>query len=142
MNRRLNLFLFLLLTACAPAPSVVALPEAAATQFVIAPEPTATSILPLPTATLIPCDPAAEEFCIVEGNFIFQNPLGPDSVLAIAGNYSYGSTDEVFDDGGEIVADPGNYYAGNRNENSSIENNNWICGDRGGGENSHEKYGK
>ena len=94
MNRRLNFFLLLLLTACAPAARVVALPEAAATQFVVAAEPTATSILPLPTATLIPCDPAAEEFCIVEGNFIFQNPLGPDPVLAIAGNYSYGSTDE------------------------------------------------
>lgn len=94
MNRRLNLFLFLLLTACAPAQSVVALPEAAATQFIIAPEPTATSILPLPTAAWIPCDPAAEDFCIVDGNFIFQNPLGPDSAAAIARTYPYGSTDE------------------------------------------------
>ena len=94
MNRRLNLLLFLLLTACAPAQSVVALPEAAATQFVIAPEPTATSILPLPTATLIPYDPTAEDFCIVDGNFIFQNPLGPDSASAIARSYAYGSTNE------------------------------------------------
>ncbi|MDP1716088.1 MAG: M23 family metallopeptidase [Anaerolineales bacterium] len=93
MNRRLTLFLFLLLSACAPAPSFVALPEVAATQLVIVPEPTATSIPPLPAATLIPCDPAVEDFCIVEGNFIFQNPLGPDSVPAIARSYPYGSTD-------------------------------------------------
>lgn len=93
MNRRLDLFLLLLLTACSPAASVTALPEAAATQLVIAPEPTATSILPVPTATLIPCDPAAEDFCIVDGNFIFQNPLGADSVPAIARSYPYGSTD-------------------------------------------------
>ncbi len=93
MNRRSNLFLLLLLTACAPAPSVGALPEAAATQFVFSPEPTATSILPLPRAALIPCDPAVEDFCIMDGNFIFKNPLGPDSVLAIARSYPYGSTD-------------------------------------------------
>ncbi|MHB8776992.1 MAG: M23 family metallopeptidase [Anaerolineales bacterium] len=49
---------------------------------------------PVPTMTLIPCEPTAEDFCIVDGNFIFQNPLGPDSAAMIARSYPYGSTDE------------------------------------------------
>lgn len=92
MNRISNLFLLLLLTACAPVPREIAVTEFAAA--LPTPEPTATSISPIPTATLIPCDPAVVDFCIADGNFVFQNPLGPDFVPAIARSYPYGSTDD------------------------------------------------
>jgi len=50
--------------------------------------------LPVPTTNPVTCDPTAEDFCIVDGNFVFQNPLGPDSASAIARSYAYGSTNE------------------------------------------------
>ena len=50
--------------------------------------------LPAPTTNPVTCDPTAEDFCIVDGNFVFQNPLGPDSASAIARSYAYGSTNE------------------------------------------------
>lgn len=81
----------LLLISCAPVVSKQG-SSVQAPGFAID-EPVST-ITPMPTAALIPCDPAAEDFCIVEGNFIFQNPLGSDSVPAIARSYPYGSTDE------------------------------------------------
>lgn len=82
---------FLLLASCAPVVSKQG-SSVQAQEFAVV-EPVST-VTPLPTASLIPCDPAVEDFCITDGNFIFQSPLGPDAVLAIARNYPYGSTED------------------------------------------------
>jgi len=90
-----------LLTSCAPV-EATPVPELQAT---LLPEPAVTNTFsptsetvfistPTPTITPIPCDPSLLDYCIVDGNFIFQNPLGQGSELRIARSYSYGSTDE------------------------------------------------
>lgn len=84
---------------------LILLPSCASTQTVVVPvssatstirpslEPTSTSIPPTRTATIpptatqtstsIPCDPRAADFCITDGQFVFQRPIlspGNDSV--------------------------------------------------------------
>ncbi|MBI5352467.1 MAG: M23 family metallopeptidase [Chloroflexi bacterium] len=90
-----------LLTSCAPV-DLTSVPELEVT---IPPNPSVTGTFSptpelvftptlAPTGTPIPCDPALSDYCIVDGKFIFQNPLGQGSELRIARSYSYGSTDE------------------------------------------------
>jgi murein DD-endopeptidase MepM/ murein hydrolase activator NlpD len=57
---------------------------------------TSTSV-PIPTvqtatATIIPCDPQVEEYCITDGHFIFQRPIKPPANNIVDSTYSYGST--------------------------------------------------
>ena len=57
---------------------------------------TSTSV-PIPTvetatATIIPCDPQVEEFCITDGHFIFQRPIKPPANDFVDSTYPYGST--------------------------------------------------
>lgn len=56
------------------------------------PVSTATPV-PIPTETQISCDPTTADFCFVDWRTAFQNPLGPDSPLAVARSYPYGSTE-------------------------------------------------
>lgn len=58
--------------------------------------PTSTSI-PSPTietttATIIPCDPKVEDFCISDGHFIFQRPIRSPFNNLVDPTYPYGST--------------------------------------------------
>lgn len=51
--------------------------------------PTST---PQVTATIIPCDPRIEDFCITDGSFIFQRPIKPPANDVVDSTYPYGST--------------------------------------------------
>ena len=44
------------------------------------------------TATIIPCDPRTEDFCITDGHFIFQRPIRPPANNVVDSTYPYGST--------------------------------------------------
>lgn len=82
----------LLLSSCQPANLEEGLtlePTSLTTQT-----PVETSV-PNPTATvtLAACDPNTTDFCLVDWNTTFQNPLGPDAPIAIARSYPYGSTE-------------------------------------------------
>lgn len=79
-----------LISACLPVPPKEGLPVPTHSLVPYKTQPATES---RPTATSIPCDPRLVEFCIVEGSFIFQNPLGVDSPLKIASSYPYGSTE-------------------------------------------------
>lgn len=88
-------FLLLTLTAffliaCTPMPAAPEshLPVSTATLLV---EPTPTR-MPVPTATPITCNPLVAQFCILEGNFIFQRPIHPPDNNAVAAMYRFGST--------------------------------------------------
>ena len=57
---------------------------------------TSTSV-PIPTletatATIMPCDPQVEGFCITDGHFIFQRPIKPPANDIVDSTYPYGST--------------------------------------------------
>jgi len=86
-----------ILTACAPAQNVGALPLPDATSVVILPEATATSapLLSTPTVepTKIPCDPHAVDFCITDGHFILQRPIDPSANDSVDVSYRYASTE-------------------------------------------------
>lgn len=52
------------------------------------------SILPSPTATQIVCNPFNVDFCITDGDFVFQNPIKlPDNTF-VDRIYPYGSTQD------------------------------------------------
>lgn len=86
------------LTSCSPATQPAVLPEVTSTPpTTVTPEATATFVTPSPippspTATQIPCDPFAVDFCITDGHFIFQNPIFPPGNTFIDTSYPYGST--------------------------------------------------
>ena len=83
----LGLFLF---SSCTPVqPTTLPVVEPIQSSL---PTPTSTTA-PIPTATSIPCDPSLVDFCLVDWNATFQNPLGSDSPLTIARSYPYGSTE-------------------------------------------------
>jgi hypothetical protein len=84
----------LVITSCAPAQNVGALPDATSTVIVL-PEATATSIPPLPTVepTQIFCDPLAVDYCITDGHFIFQRPIQPPNNDSVDVTYRYASTE-------------------------------------------------
>ena len=91
----LSLFVFtFILTSCAPAQTVSALPDA--TAVIILPTATATFIPPSPIPTLeltqIPCDPLAVDFCITDGHFILQRPIDPPANDSVDTTYRYAST--------------------------------------------------
>ena len=44
------------------------------------------------TATIIPCDPQLEEYCITDGHFILQRPIKPPANDVVDSTYPYGST--------------------------------------------------
>lgn len=45
-----------------------------------------------PTSTTIPCDPKVENFCIIEGHFVFQRPIKLPGSNSVDPTYPYGST--------------------------------------------------
>jgi hypothetical protein len=94
--KRLILFSIsmLVITSCAPAQNVGALPDVTAT-VIIMPEATATSISPLPTVepTQISCDPLTVDYCITDGHFIFQRPIQPPNNDSVDVTYRYASTE-------------------------------------------------
>ena len=87
-----------LLTSCAPAVQTAvaqSLPTSTETPIVIStPDAMPTVILPSPTATQVSCDLFVEDFCITDGNFIFQNPIFPPGNTYVDITYRYGSTQE------------------------------------------------
>jgi murein DD-endopeptidase MepM/ murein hydrolase activator NlpD len=95
------LFLFLI-TSCTstsqPIPTA-AVTEVTPTSTTIIAEPTNTpTIVPTntpvpPSPTPIPCDPFAVDFCIAEGDFLFQPPILPPGNDQVDITYLYGSTD-------------------------------------------------
>lgn len=101
--KRLLLVSIFLASCNLPAQSAVS----TATVLPVTPTPEATIVLPsdtplptftplpptqTPTSTPIPCDPVSAEYCITEGNFIFQRPiLVPDNDKADI-SYLYAST--------------------------------------------------
>ena len=91
----LPLFVFtLLITSCAPAQQVNALPDATATVTIL-PEATATFIPLSPTTTIptkIPCDPRVVDFCITDGHFILQRPINSSKNDSVDVTYRYAST--------------------------------------------------
>lgn len=96
--KRILLFVFtsgaLLLTSCQPVAPKDNL--ATETPYIVASTRTATPVsvlVPTLTPTAVTCDPSATDFCLVDWQATFKNPLGLDSPLTIARNYSYGSTE-------------------------------------------------
>ena len=70
-----------------------ALPTVTATTLATnVPDVTPVRIVPSPTATQVPCDPFAVDFCISEGHFLFQNPILPPGNTFVDTAYRYGST--------------------------------------------------
>ena len=100
MKNRFVLFLLhiLFFTSCTPAPQSVAadvLMSVTSTPLATSvPESTPTVIFPSPTATQVPCDSFAEDFCITEGHFIFHNPILPPGNTSVDTSYRYGSTQD------------------------------------------------
>jgi Peptidase family M23 len=77
-------------------PTSTITPQATPPQTSTAVSSTSTSI-PIPTvqtatATLIPCDPQVEDFCITDGHFILQRPIKPPANDIVDSTYPYGST--------------------------------------------------
>ncbi len=89
----LTVFLFLL-SACAPAS--LPIPTATSAPSATFPAPTSTLLSPSPTlsptATPVPCDPFAAEFCITDGHFVFQRPILPPANDSVEGTYRFAST--------------------------------------------------
>lgn len=83
------LFLSFFLFSCSPVQPTI-LPIAQPSQTISAPTST---VAPIPIATSIPCDPFTSDFCLVDWETTFSNPLGPNSPLTVARSYSYGSTE-------------------------------------------------
>jgi len=87
-----------ILTSCAPAQNVGALPlpDATATVIVLS-EATATSIPLLSTPTLeptkIPCNPLAVDYCITDGHFILERPIDPSANDSVDKSYRFASTE-------------------------------------------------
>ncbi|HKJ39735.1 MAG TPA: M23 family metallopeptidase, partial [Anaerolineales bacterium] len=91
------IFIFLLaLTSCAPAVQPVAavsLPEPTPIPTIFpATESAPTLLPPSPTATQTVCDPFVVDFCITDGNFLFQNPIHSPGNIFFDTAYRYGST--------------------------------------------------
>lgn len=95
MKYILSLFFALLLVSCNNAAPQAVTPEAISTLVTSAITQTSTSIPPSPTltSTPVPCDSTTSDFCIVDGNFIFQSPLNGSLVDLMSPTYRYGSTD-------------------------------------------------
>ena len=97
MKKVLNFLVSLfILIACSKA--TTPRPETATitSQPTTTPIPTSTSS-PVPvaetaTATIIPCDPQVEDFCIIDGHFILQRPIRPAANALVDSTYPYGST--------------------------------------------------
>jgi len=88
----------LLLTSCTPAVQTAvaqSLPTSTETPVVVStPNAVPTLIPPSPTAVQTLCDPFVEDFCIIDGHFIFQNPIFPPGNTHVDITYRYGSTQE------------------------------------------------
>ena len=92
MKRTLPLLLILLLVSCAPFPTSIPQVQPTATATLISYAPTFVLPTPSPTLTPIVCDPFSSDFCITDGNFIFQRPIkSPDNTF-IDPTYAYAST--------------------------------------------------
>jgi murein DD-endopeptidase MepM/ murein hydrolase activator NlpD len=94
MRRILNLFLLLLLSACANV-DISETPIVRNTKVI----PTNTSLAPtsFPTITITPtaknlCDPFRVDYCITQGHFVFQRPTHPPANDLVDETYLYGST--------------------------------------------------
>src|SRR5688572_21054141 len=55
-------------------------------------DPTFIAIPATPTTTPIPCDPLISDYCISNGNFLFQRPILPPDNDSIDMSYAYAST--------------------------------------------------
>ena len=100
-NWKLPLFVFVLIIIVANTASV--LTSNTVTSLVVItptlpqPSSTPTLITPFPASTITirpqVCDAVVSDFCIVDGNFIFEQPLNPAFADPLAQNYKYGSND-------------------------------------------------
>ncbi len=96
--RLLFALLVILLAACAqPAtttpPSTDTPQPPTVTAYPPTHTPTATQTeQPTATATPLPCNPAAADYCIVEGTFLLRRPIAAPGSEAIDPGYTYGST--------------------------------------------------
>ncbi len=95
--KRLLYFLLLTLVACTnieatETPAVVVTTTIIPTNTVLPPTPVPSVT---PTETFTPpalCDPFREDYCIMEGQFIFQRPIQPPGNDLVDPGYRYGST--------------------------------------------------
>ena len=98
--KKLIFFLFsiFLITSCTPAVQTAvaqSLPTSTETPVVVStPDAVPTLIVPSSTVVKVSCDPFVEDFCIADGNFIFQNPIFPPGNTFVDITYRYGSTQE------------------------------------------------
>jgi murein DD-endopeptidase MepM/ murein hydrolase activator NlpD len=103
MMKRLAPFLFWIFLASCTTPEPAPTPQTTQTRIisppmltVTLPPPTSTAtqfaITEVPTATPIPCDPFTAEFCISDGQFVFQRPILPPANDAVDISYRYGTT--------------------------------------------------
>jgi len=102
MKRALNfLTSIFILASCSTAktpipPTSTIAPQETPPQISTAASSTSTSIpiptVQTPTATIIPCDPQVEDFCITGGHFILQRPIKPPANDIVDSTYPYGST--------------------------------------------------
>lgn len=92
-----------LVASCAPAvrsvaaevvPTVTATPPVVWKTPELQPEGGTVSTPPMPTATLVLCDPYVEEYCIIDGHFIFRRPILPPGRTSVDVSYPYGSTQD------------------------------------------------
>ena len=94
--KRLLFACIFFLTSCAPVVQTAvaqSLPTATNTPIIIImPEATTTLVIPSATATQVACNPFAVNFCITEGNFIFQNPIFLPENTFVDTTYRFGST--------------------------------------------------
>lgn len=92
MNRKLSLFLLLMLAACANTKAIETPAGVVSTKLI----PTSTSSPPTSSPSTptqeIDCDPFTADFCITNGHFVLQRPTHPPANDLIDPTYPYGST--------------------------------------------------
>ena len=73
-------------------PQIVVTPTSIPISSTLAPTSVPISLTQTATATIIPCDPQVEDFCITDGHFILQRPIKPPANNLVDLTYPYGST--------------------------------------------------
>lgn len=101
MKRISSILLFIFfLSACTPKPisipTVKVAPSATLPLSSATLTPLSPSAMPSSTATPtpIPCDPLTVDFCILDGQFLFQRPILPPGNDSVEETYRFGSTAE------------------------------------------------
>jgi hypothetical protein len=91
----LLVFLLFLLASCSPVSILIPTASAftAPSETLPATPAQIETVTPLsPTATPVPCDPFMDDFCIVDGHFVFQRPILPPANDSVEETYRFAST--------------------------------------------------